>query len=179
MTTLRRVVAVCAAVSVTPLTAACTPSGGAPHGTPTLTAAGETFSSALVATRWWSNSAHGVGTVLDPKNPEDGAAGLGPSSSDYCGMLRQTVAAGKSILPGVTAKDPALLTSTRAFVAELEAVAPASIAGSWQVLGPAVTTLVESGGDLASVKRVDVAAVRKAANTVAADAKRSCGVDLS
>jgi hypothetical protein len=89
------------------------------------------------------------------------------------------VAAGKSILPGVTANDPALLSSTRAFLAELQAVAPATVAGSWQVLGPAVITLVESGGDSAAVKKVDAAAVRKAAGAVAADAKRSCGVDLS
>jgi hypothetical protein len=161
-----------------PFAAACT-GGNTGHGTPSYTAAGQSFSSALVATRWWSNSANALGSKLDSAHPEAGAAGLNPSQADYCGMLRQTVAAGKSILPGVTANDPALLTSTQAFLAELEAVAPAPVAGSWQVLGPAVTTFVESGGDSATVKKVDAAAVRKAAGTVAADAKRSCGVDLS
>jgi hypothetical protein len=58
-------------------------------------------------------------------------------------------------------------------------VAPASVAGPWRVLGNAVITLVASGGDTAKVKGVDAAAVREAASTVAADAKRSCGVDLS
>jgi hypothetical protein len=56
---------------------------------------------------------------------------------------------GRSIFPSVTANDPALLTSTRAFSAELEAVAPSSVAGPWQVLGSAVINLVESGGDSA------------------------------
>jgi hypothetical protein len=94
-------------------------------------------------------------------------------------MLRQTLAAGRSILPGVTAHDPALLTSTKAFVAEIEAVAPSTAAGAWKVLGNAVITVVASGGDTTKVKTVDAAAVRTAAGTVAADAKRSCGVDLS
>jgi hypothetical protein len=174
---MRRVVAICAALSVAPLAAACTGSSGS--GGSDVSLGDSSFATALVATRWWSNSAHRVGTLLDTDHPEAGAEGLSASPIDYCGMLRQTVAAGKSILPGVTANDPALLTSTRAFLAELEAVAPASIAGSWQVLGPAVITLVESGGDLTSVKRVDAAAVRKAVSTVAADAKHSCGVDLS
>lgn len=88
-------------------------------------------------------------------------------------------AAGSSIPPCVTANDPALSAPTRPSLAELEAVAPASVAGPWQVLGHAVTTFVESGGDSTAVKQVDAAAVRKAASTVAADAKRSCGVDLS
>jgi hypothetical protein len=179
MSALRRAVAVCAAVSVTPLVAACTGGSGAPGTMPTLSDGNQSFSSALVATRWWSNSTNQVGSVLDTKDPEAGAAGLSVSPTDYCGMLRQTVAAGKSILPNVTANDPALLTSTRAFIAELEAVAPASVAGSWQVLGGAVITFVESGGDSTAVKRVDAAAVRKAAGTVAADARHSCGVDLS
>lgn len=59
--------------------------------------------------------------------------------------------AGTSNRPDVTANDPALLTSTRAFTAELEAVAPSSVAGPWQVLGRAVITVVESGGDSTTV----------------------------
>jgi hypothetical protein len=175
---MRRILAFCAALSVAPVAAACTAGGGS-GGNDTVSLGEPSFSSALVATRWWSNSVHKVGSVLDTKHPETGVAGLSVSPTDYCGMLRQTVAAGKSILPGVTANDPALLTSTRAFLAELEAVAPTSVAGSWQVLGSAVITFVESGGDSTAVKRVDAAGVRKAASTVAADAKRSCGVDLS
>jgi hypothetical protein len=170
---------VCAAVSLAPLAAACSGGSGQGGSPPSLTVGNQSFSSALVATRWWSNSANSIGSTLDPQDPEAGAAALSVSPIDYCRMLRQTVAAGKSILPGVTANDPALLTSTRAFLAELEAVAPTSVAGSWQVLGRAVITFVESGGGLAAVKRGDAAAVRKAASAVAADAKHSCGVDLS
>src|SRR5207237_72463 len=83
---------------------------------------------------------------------------------------RQTLAAGHTILPNVTANDPALLTSTKAFVAELEAVAPSDLAGSWKVLGSAVLTFVQSGGDSTKVQGIDAAAVRTAASTVAADA---------
>jgi hypothetical protein len=58
-------------------------------------------------------------------------------------------------------------------------VAPASISGSWKVLGGAVVSLVESGGDMTKVKGVDSAAVQKAAGTISADAKTSCDLDLS
>lgn len=130
------------------------------------------------AVRWWSNGAVGSGSAVDPANPAAAAAQLSPSAEQYCAMLRQTVAAGKSVLSDVTANDPALLASTKAFIAEIEAVAPPSVAGPWRVLGPAVLTLVDSGGDSTKVKGIDAAAVRKAATAVAADAKHSCGVDL-
>jgi hypothetical protein len=172
---LRPVVAVCAAV--VPFVAAC--SGGSGGHAPNSSAAPQLPSSSLVATRWWSNSAAQAGSTIDPDHPDEAAAHLRTSPADYCGMLRATVAAGRSILPNVTANDPALLTSTKAFVAELEAVAPSSVAGSWKVLGSAVLTLVASGGDPTKVKGVDAAAVRAAASTVAADAKHSCGVDLN
>jgi hypothetical protein len=169
-----RVVAACAAVSLAPVAAACTTAANK-----AVVPRVASSSSSLVATRWWSNSASPAGTVIDVNRPEAAAANLHESKADYCGMLRQTVAAGRSILAGVTANDPALVISTKAFVAEIEASAPSSIAGSWQVLGPAVLTLVESGGDTTKVKGIDAAAVSKAAGTVAADAKHSCGVDLS
>lgn len=136
-------------------------------------------SSHLTATRWWSNSAAARGSRIDPTQPDAAASRLHASRAEYCRMLEQTVAAQHSILPGVTTNDPALLTSTRAFVAELEAVAPSAVAQPWRVLGPAVTSLVASRGDLAKVHRVDAAAVQRAANAIAADAKRSCGVDLA
>jgi hypothetical protein len=94
-------------------------------------------------------------------------------------MLRLTVTAGKSILPGVTASDPALLASTKAFVAEIEKVAPHSVSSSWHVLGAAVLALVASGGDPAKVKGIDATAVQSAGSAISADAKHSCGVDLS
>jgi hypothetical protein len=135
--------------------------------------------SGVAATRWWSNSAAQAGSHIDMKDPRAAAVKLHGSATDYCSMLRQTVAAGKSILPGVTAKDPALLASTKAFVSEIRAVAPSAVAGPWKVLGEAVIAVVASGGALGEVKGVDAAAVQTAATTVAADAKRNCHVDLS
>jgi hypothetical protein len=179
MTTRRRAAAACAILAIAPLAAACSGGGTSPSGDGTGVPSTGPTSSALVAVRWWSNSASRAGSLIDPHDPEAAAAHLSASPADYCGMLRQTIAAGRSILPNVTANDPALLTSTKAFIAELEAVAPSGVAGSWKVLGSAVLTFVESGGDSTKVKGVDAAAVRKAESTVAADAKHSCGVDLS
>jgi hypothetical protein len=172
-----RLVAICAAGALLPV-AACT-SSGSKAANEASSAPSASTSSAAVATRWWSNSATKAGTRIDVKNPQAAARQLHGSKADYCSMLEQTVTAGKSILPNVTANDPALLTSTKAFVAELEAVAPSMVAGAWKVLGGAVVALVSSGGDTTKVKGIDAAAVSRAAATVAADAKRSCGVDLS
>jgi len=164
----------CAALVIASSMAGC---GGAHHRSPH---AGKTSApSSFVATRWWSNSAVTVGSKISSTHPEAAAAKLHASQADYCGMLKQTVAAGKSILPGITATDPALLTSTKAFIAEIEQVAPAGITGQWQVLGPTVLALVKSGGDTTALPSVDLGAVTKAADAISADSTKNCGVDLS
>jgi hypothetical protein len=161
-----------ATVVAAPILAGC--SGGGSAAAPKAST-----TSGPVATRWWSTSVAPAGSTIDSKSPANVASRLHSSQTEYCGMLRQTLAAGHSILPNVTAADPALLTSSRAFVAELEAVAPSQVAGPVKVVGDAVLALVGSGGDPARVKGIDAAAVSKAASMVAANAKRSCGVDLS
>jgi hypothetical protein len=170
---------VAAIVTVAVTAVACSGGGSGSHPTSAVHSSAGARNSTTVATRWWSNSAATTGSHIDLADPTALAAKLHSSEHDYCGMLKQTLAAGKAILPGVTAQDPALLGATRAFVAELQAVAPTSVAGSWRVLGGAVTSLVAAGGNASKVKNVDAAAVQKAAATIASDAKRSCGVDLS
>ena len=135
-----------------PLTA-CTGGGG--DGGGSGAASGASGPGAAPVTRWWSGHA------------------------DYCSVLRSTVAAGRSILPGVGADDPARLASTKAFIAEVRKDAPAAVAGAWDVLGPAVVKIVASGGNLRSVKGIDPAAVQRAATSVAAHAKQACHVDVS
>lgn len=94
-------------------------------------------------------------------------------------MLRQTVGAGRTVLSGATGKDPAAVVSTEAFLAELQAVAPAALAGPWRVVGDAVLTLVGARGAGSTPPDVDAAGVRAAVSTVTADAQRTCGVELS
>jgi hypothetical protein len=168
-----RAVAIGALVALAPGLAAC--SGGS-SGT-SAPAAGA--ASGPPAARWWSNSAAKSGTVIDAADPTGVAAQLHPSPTDYCGMLRETLAAGKSILPGVTARDAARLTSTEAFVAEIQRVAPTSVAAAWHTLGDALVAVVASGGDIAKVHGVDPHAVQRAAATVSADARTGCHVDLA
>lgn len=109
--------------------------------------------SATTATHWWS-------------------------STDYCAILRQTMRAGHSVLPGATADDPQLLAATKAFVSDLTASAPTEVRAQWRVLGPALSELVESGGKLTAVSGVNTRLVSAAASTVAADARTRCHVDL-
>ena len=161
-------------IAAVPLASACS-SSGTPHALPSPSAS----TSSVAAVRWWSNSGTTAGSAISASNPLAVARTLHPSRTDYCGMLRQTVAAGKTILPGVTATDPALLTSTKAFIGELQHVAPASVAQPWQTLGSAVIALVTSGGGTTGVKGADAAAVQKASSAIASDAKHSCGIELS
>jgi hypothetical protein len=135
-------------------------------------------STPAAATRWWSNSAAKAGSAIDLADPLAAADRLHTSQTDYCTMLRDTVSAGRSILPGVTADDPALVAATRAFVAELQRVAPQPLAASWKVLGTAIVSLVESGGDVTKVGAVDTQAVRRASTTIAQDARSSCHVEV-
>jgi hypothetical protein len=94
-------------------------------------------------------------------------------------MLRQTVTAGKAVLPHGAASDPVLIQSLSAFIGELQKVAPPAVAADWQVLGQAILPLVKAGGKAPKTSTLDGATVQKAAASVADDAKRSCGVDLS
>ena len=132
---------------------------------------------AVAATRWWGDGAQAVGSTIDPKNPTAAAKNLHPSRQTYCQILKQTVSAGRSILPGATAGSPALLASTEAFVAELQGVAPAQVSEAWKLLGATVLSLVESGGKSGSAG--NAAQLGTAVTTVANDAKTNCGVSLA
>jgi hypothetical protein len=110
---------------------------------------------AVAAAKWWQNG------------------------SGYCGMLEQTLKAGKSILPNASASDPTLHGVTTAFISDLERVAPANVAPSWKVLGDLIIKLVQANGDPSAVKGVDVAKVQAAVAAVSTDAKSRCGVKLA
>lgn len=171
----RRLATLCILIAVVPVASGCSGGGSGTHGR-TVTPASQ---SGAVATRWWSDGAAPAGSTVDAAHPSAAAAKLHPSRPQYCTMLRQTVRAGRSVLPGVTAKDPALVATTRAFVAEVRGVAPGEVKAPWGVLGPAVIALVESGGDTSRVTGIDTAAVQRAAVAIAADSRSRCGVDLS
>ncbi|MDP9091528.1 MAG: hypothetical protein M3N95_00900 [Actinomycetota bacterium] len=136
-------------------------------------------SSSAAATRWWSNSAVAVGSPIDASNPTAAARALQPSRAEYCGMLKQTLQAGKSLLASGSASDPKLLTSSEAFVAEIQALAPAAVSGSWQVLGPVIVQLVKAGGALPTGSSAGSAQNLQAATAINADSKSNCGLDLS
>lgn len=130
------------------------------------------------ATRWWSNNAAAAGSTIAPQDPTAAAAKLDASRTEYCQMLTQTLAVGKSLLPSAEAKDPRLLPTTEAFVSEIQAVAPANVQSSWKVLGPVILALVRSGGALPTNNSGQTSNFA-AAQTINADAKANCHVDLS
>jgi hypothetical protein len=136
-------------------------------------------SAKLVATRWWSNSAVKTGSTIDKSRPDSATAKLHPSRHEYCGMLEQTLAAGKTILPGAIGSDPAFIASITAFFSELQRVAPVEINDAWRVLGQAVEALVKSGGVAPKASGRDGAAIQAASAAVAADAEKNCNVDLA
>jgi hypothetical protein len=156
--------------------AAC---GGGSGAKPAPNTSTRSVAGALVATRWWSNSAATTGSRINPDQPGAVAAKLHPSQSEYCQMLSQTLAAGKSILPGATASDPALLTSTEAFVAEVQRVAPASVHSQWQVVGDAIVGFVKSTGSSVGKSAVSTTTLTSDVAAISADAKQNCHLDLT
>jgi hypothetical protein len=143
------------------------------------TPTGAPTGSTVASVRWWSNSQVQAGSTIDASKPDAAVAKLQPSRTDYCHMLTQTVASGKSPLAGVAATDPKLRSSMTAFIGELQKVAPAAVSSDWKVVGTAVLALVNAGGKAPKASAVDGAALQKASAAIAADASSSCGVDLA
>jgi hypothetical protein len=100
------------------------------------------------------------------------------TARDYCGILRQTVHAGRPILPDATAGDPQVLAAARAFTAALTAAAPPAIRPQWHTLSTAVVTLVRSAGRPQPAGAGDLRDLSRAATVIAADAKTRCSLTL-
>lgn len=179
MTTLERVAGVlCATAVMAAGLSACSGSTSDPGTNPTTQAHAASSQATTPAVRWWSTPEDAVGSRIDTSSPSAQAAKLTASRGSYCLVLKQTIRAGKSVLPGATAQDPAVLASVRAFIAETRALAPKAVAADWTVLGAVFVKIAAAKGDLGSVK-VDQSAVQRAAQSVAADAKSNCHLDLS
>jgi len=180
MSRARPAVVLATAVPAVALLAGClTACSGSSH-SPSAATSGErpTGGTSVVATRWWSNAAGDQGSTVSTTTKV--SKSLHPSRTVYCSMLRETMAAGKSVLPGATATSPALATTTQAFVNELQAVAPPAVAGAWHVLGPVLVDVVKSGGALANLRtQIDANAVSAAAQTISADAHVGCHLELA
>ena len=177
---MRQLPVACLALAAAATLAACTGSSSGPEsptsGAPT-SSSGAPIPHSTIATRWWSNDAASDGSTIDPSDPTAAAGSLKPNRDEYCSMLKQTVDAGKSILPGATANDPRLLASTEAFVAELQAVAPPEVSKQWKTLGDVLVQFVQSGGT--SSGSTSTATLTAAATAISNDAKTRCGVDIS
>jgi hypothetical protein len=153
--------------------ASCSSAAGSPHRAST-----HGGSAAPAATRWWSNGAASAGSTLSA-GKDSAAQRLQPSRAEYCTMLRQTVAAGRSILRDAGTTAPAVTTATKAFVAEVKAVAPAEVSTAWQTLGNAVVSLVAGPDGAAAAQLLGAPAVQHASAIVVMDAKARCHVDLT
>lgn len=154
---------------------ACTGSSRPPEPPAATSAAGHTYA----AQRWWSNHAASSGSSIAANGPDAAVVALRPSRTDYCGMLRQTTAAGKSLFAGVAPGDAGMQATVRAFVAEISAVAPSDVARAWHALGKMIVAVSASGGDLGRVSGVNTGRVRAAAATIAADAATQCHLKLT
>lgn len=166
------------ALAVVAVVLAVTLPGGGGSSTANSAAPGASKAAKEVATRWWSNSVADKGSRIDESNPDSAANLLVPSEDTYCSMLKQTLAAGRSVLPNAKAGDRALVASTKAFIAEIQGVAPPSVADDWRTLAPTLVALV-SGKALPANTSTNAKANANAAKAISADARTACGLDLS
>lgn len=161
-----------AVAAVALMVSAC--SGGGAHGRSATTDP----AAAQAPTRWWSNDVAAAGSTIDPADPAAVAARLNVSAASYCAMLKQTLAAGRSLFDGAHAGDARLVTSTEAFVAEIERVAPVAVAEDWRTLAPTLVALVQGkpvpAGTSAGAQRNAAAA-----KVISQDAQQNCGLTLS
>lgn len=134
-----------------------------------------TSSAQVPPSRWWTSPAGGVGSNIDVERPEAGAAGLHPDRAVYCDVLRSSMQAKHNPLLAQGTSGTNLILTTRALLAELEALSTGSVHTAWEVLSPA---LIEA-------LRATAAPTPPATNVVASiaeisdDAKSACGVDLA
>lgn len=167
-----------AAVAVVAIALVVTLPGGGGAAKTSSTRSGNGPAVQQVATRWWSNPAADKGSRIDESNPDAVANVLVPSQDSYCAMLKETLAAGRAVLPSAKAGDKALVASTRAFIAEIQGVAPASVVDDWRTVAPTLIALV-SGKDLPPNTSAQAKANAAAAKAIGADAKANCGISLT
>ena len=165
------VAAACLCVLTIAVAGGCTSSK---HASPSGAGAGAKASTSA-ATRWWSNAAVHQGSTVNPNDPSAAAAALHPSQTDYCGMLRETLANTK-VLPGLESGDAKLAVAAKAFVAEIEQVAPTNLQGDWRQIAPILIGVSQSG--VSGTASADTTTLQ-AAQAIAADAKTNCGLDLT
>lgn len=166
------VVTVAAVASLT----ACSSGGSHPSAHVTGTAAPG------AAARWWQDSNASVGSAINLADPTAAARGLVPDRASYCTILRQTVAAGHGVLATAKPGDRNAIATVRAWLAELEAVAPPAVLPAWQVTGSSVTTLLANNGKVGASTLppgVTAAQLASAGQTIASDAKSACNLTLS
>jgi hypothetical protein len=150
------------------------------HASPSHSSSSTTSSATTGApTRWWSNSAVTVGSPIDPANPGAAAAKLHQSQADYCGMLKQTVKAGKSLITSAQTSDTGVRIGIEAFVPEISKVAPSPVDAQWHVLGPVVLAAANAGALPSTGAGAATAQALQAVSVVASDAKSRCGLDLT
>jgi hypothetical protein len=146
---------------------------------PAASSASSSSTPAGTATRWWSNSAVQVGSPIDPANPGADAAKLHQSQADYCGMLKQTVKAGKSLITSAQTADTGVRIGIQAFVPEISKVAPSPVDAQWRVVGPVVLAAAKAGALPSTGAGAATAQALQAVSVVASDAKSRCGLDLT
>lgn len=125
--------------------------------------------------RWWSSPAGGVGSQIDVEQPEKGASALRPDQHAYCAILQSSVRSGHNPLTAQSTSESNLLVTTRAWLAELEALSDGPISGAWKTLGPALLAVLQQSQATAKPNP----AVLDAVTVISNDARSTCGVDLS
>lgn len=145
---------------------------------PTVTAAASGIApqNSGAPVRWWSSPAGKTGSVLDVEQPERAAAGLAPDTTAYCAMLKSSMSSPLNPLGAPQRpRTSDLVISTRAWLAELEALSGGAVAEAWKTMGPSFLSAI-SPGQSESVASPEI---DSAISVISIDANDRCHLDLS
>jgi hypothetical protein len=138
-----------------------------------------TTSVPVVPKRWWTDVAGSSGSTIDTANPTAAAASLKPDLPTYCKVLSDTVAS-HNVFQSASGTDPGVVTATKAWIAEISALAPTEVSQAWQTYGNGINALLEMGTKKSGAAFPSLPGDWSAAEAkINAHAKSACNVTLT
>jgi len=133
----------------------------------------------VVPKRWWTDAAGAEGSLIDVANPTAASAALKPDLPTYCKVLSDTLVS-HNVFQSASGFDPGIVTASKAWIAEVSALAPTDLTAAWRTYSVAFLALLESGTKKSSPAFPSTSAeVPAARQAIVTHAKSACNLTIS